>query len=115
MKLILRWILNAVALMLIPELVSSVKVDSYTAALISAVLLGFVNAIIRPLLILVTLPITALTLGLFALVIHALMFWAVSGLVQGFVVPDFWTAFWGALLYSVLTWMVGLALADDRN
>ena len=51
MKLILRWILNAVALMLIPELVSSVKVDSYTAALISAVLLGFVNAIIRPLLI----------------------------------------------------------------
>jgi len=43
------------------------------------------------------------------------MFWAVSGLVQGFVVPDFWTAFWGALLYSVLTWMVGLALADDRN
>ena len=110
MKLILRWILNAVALMLIPELVSSVKVDSYTAALISAVLLGFVNAIIRPLLIL-----TILTLGLFTLVINALMFWAVSGLVQGFVVPDFWTAFWGALLYSVLTWMVGLALADDRN
>ena len=115
MKLILRWILNAVALMLIPELVSSVKVDSYTAALISAVLLGFVNAIIRPLLILITLPITILTLGLFTLVINALMFWAVSGLVQGFVVPDFWTAFWGALLYSVLTWMVGLALADDRN
>ena len=108
-------ILNAVALMLIPELVSSVKVDSYTAALISAVLLGFVNAIIRPLLILITLPITILTLGLFTLVINALMFWAVSGLVQGFVVPDFWTAFWGALLYSVLTWMVGLALADDRN
>jgi len=115
MKLILRWILNAVALMLIPELVSSVKLDSYTAALISAVLLGFVNAIIRPLLILVTLPITILTLGLFTLVINALMFWAVSGLVQGFVVPDFWTAFWGALLYSILTWMVGLALADDRN
>jgi len=115
MKLILRWVLNAVALMLIPELVSSVKLDSYTAALISAVLLGFVNAIIRPLLILVTLPITILTLGLFTLVINALMFWAVSGLVQGFVVPDFWTAFWGALLYSVLTWMVGLALADDRN
>ncbi len=115
MKLILRWVLNAVALMLIPELVSNVKVDSYTAALISAVLLGFVNAIIRPLLILVTLPITILTLGLFTLVINALMFWAVSGLVQGFVVPDFWTAFWGALLYSVLTWMVGLALADDKN
>ena len=115
MKLILRWILNAVALMLIPELVSNVRVDSYTAALISAVLLGFVNAIIRPLLILITLPITILTLGLFTLVINGLMFWTVSGLVQGFVVPDFATAFWGALLYSILTWMVNLALADNRS
>jgi putative membrane protein len=115
MKLILRWALNAVALMLIPELVSNVRVDSYTAALISAVLLGFVNAIIRPLLILITLPITILTLGLFTLVINGLMFWTVSGFVQGFVVPDFATAFWGALLYSVLTWMVNLALADNRS
>lgn len=112
MKLILRWVLNAVALMLIPEIISNVQVDSYTAALISAVLLGFVNAIIRPLLVLITLPITILTLGLFTLVINALMFWSVSGLVKGFVVPDFSTAFWGALAYSLLTWMVSLALAD---
>lgn len=112
MKLILRWVLNAVALMLIPELVGNVKVDSYAAALISAVLLGFVNAIIRPLLALITLPITILTLGLFTLVINALMFWTVSGLVRGFTVPDFPTAFWGALVYSILTWMVSLALAD---
>ncbi|WP_374246813.1 phage holin family protein [Zoogloea sp.] len=112
MKLILRWVLNAVALMLIPELVSQVQVDGYASALVSAVLLGFVNAIIRPLLVLITLPITLLTLGLFTLVINALMFWAVSGLVKGFVVPDFSTAFWGALVYSLLTWMVSLALAD---
>ena len=83
-----------------------------TLVLISALLLGFVNAIIRPVLVLVTLPITLLTLGLFTLVINALMFWAVSGLVAGFVVPDFWTAFWGALLYSLLTWLVSLALSD---
>lgn len=112
MKLVLRWVLNAVALMLIPELLGRIEVDSYGAALVSAVLLGLVNAIIRPLLILVTLPITILTLGLFTLVINALMFWSVSGLVRGFVVPDFWTAFWGALVYSALTWMVGLALSD---
>ena len=112
MKLLLRWALNAVALMLIPELLSDIRVDGYMAALISALLLGFVNAIIRPLLVLVTLPITLLTLGLFTLVINALMFWAVSGLVAGFVVPDFWTAFWGALLYSLLTWLVSLALSD---
>jgi putative membrane protein len=74
-----------------------------------------VNAIIRPLLVLITLPITILTLGLFTLVINALMFWTVSGLVEGFVVPDFWTAFWGALLYSLLTWMVSLALSDKDN
>ena len=112
MRLILRWILNAVALMLIPEVLTSIHVENYAAALLSALLLGFVNAIVRPLLILITLPITILTLGLFTLVINALMFWLVSNLVQGFVVPDFWTAFWGALLYSVLTWMVSLALSD---
>ena len=112
MKLLLRWALNAVALMLVPELLTDIRVDGYAAALISALLLGFVNAIIRPVLVLVTLPITLLTLGLFTLVINAMMFWAVSGLVAGFVVPDFWTAFWGALLYSLLTWLVSLALSD---
>ncbi len=112
MKLLLRWALNAVALMLVPEVLTEIRVDGYAAALISALLLGFVNAIIRPVLVLVTLPITLLTLGLFTLVINAMMFWAVSGLVAGFVVPDFWTAFWGALLYSLLTWLVSLALSD---
>ena len=115
MKLLLRWALNAVALMLIPELLSGIWVDGYAAALISALLLGFVNAIIRPLLVLITLPITILTLGLFTLVINGLMFWTVSGLVEGFVVPDFWTAFWGALIYSLLTWMVSLALSDKDD
>lgn len=115
MNLLLRWALDAVALMLIPELLSDIRVDSYMAALISALLLGFVNAVIRPLLVLVTLPITILTLGLFTLVINALMFWTVSGLVDGFVVADFWTAFWGALIYSLLTWMVSLALSDKDS
>ncbi len=112
MRLILRWILNAVALMLIPGIIGGIQVESYTAALLSAVLLGFVNAIIRPVLILITLPITLLTLGLFTLVINALMFWSVSGIVEGFVVQGFWTAFWGALIYSILTGLVSLALGD---
>ena len=115
MKLILRWALNAIALMLLPELISGMRVDSYTAALVSALLLGFVNALIRPLLILVTLPITVLTLGLFTLVINGLLFWLVSSLVKGLYVADFGTAFWGALLYSVLTWLVSLALADGNG
>lgn len=113
MRLILRWALNAAALMLLPELISDLRVDGYAAALISALLLGLVNALIRPLLILVTLPITLLTLGLFTLVINGLLFWLVSSWVAGFHVPDFSTAFWGALVYSLLTWLVSLALADD--
>lgn len=115
MKLLLRWILNAVALMLLPELLSGLRVDSYWAALASALLLGLVNALIRPLLILVTLPITLVTLGLFTLVINGLLFWLVSSLVAGFQVADFFTAFMGALLYSLLTGLVGLALADTAE
>ena len=114
MKLVLRWALNAVALMLLPELIDSLALTSYSAALISALLLGLINALIRPILILITLPITVLTLGLFTLVINALLFWMVSGLVAGFVVPEFATAFWGALLYSLLTWLVNLALDDPH-
>jgi putative membrane protein len=111
-QLLARWALNAFALMLVPEIVNDLSVSSFTAALISALLIGLVNALIRPLLLLVTLPITILTFGIFALVINGLMFWLVSGLVAGFVVPDFATAFWGALVYSVLTWLVGLAIGE---
>lgn len=113
MKLLVRWALNALALLLLPELLTSIRVDTYSAALVSALLLGLVNALIRPLLILVTLPITLLTLGLFTFVINALLFWMVGNLVDGFHVPGFWPAFWGAIVYSLLTWLVGLALADS--
>jgi len=108
------WALNTVALMLVPELVTSITVTSWTAALLFALLLGLVNASIKPLLILITLPISVLTLGVFALVINALAFWAVAGLIGGIEVPTFWAAFWGALLYSVLCTLVSFALADRR-
>jgi putative membrane protein len=112
LKLGLQWLLNAVALMLLPEIITDLQVESYTSALVTALLLGLINALIRPILILITLPITLLTLGLFTLVINALLFWAVAGLVSGVHVPGFWTAFWSALLYSLLTWLVGIALSD---
>ena len=115
MKLLLRWALNAVALILVPELVSGLAVDSYAAALVGALLLGLANALIRPLLILVTLPITLLTLGLFALVVNGLTFWMVTAVVGGLQVDGFWSAFWAALLYSVLTTLVNIALDDGRR
>ena len=111
----LQWLLNAVALMLLPELISGLHIESYFAALLTALLLGLLNALIRPVLILVTLPITVLTLGLFTLVINALLFWAVATLVGGVQVDGFWTAFWSAVLYSLLTWLVGIALADPAD
>jgi putative membrane protein len=112
MLLLLRWVLNAVALMLVPEVVTSIQVERFSAALMAALLMGLMNALIRPVLLILTLPITVLTLGVFALVINALLFWTVSELVAGFRVPGFWPAMWGAILYSVLTWLVDIALAD---
>jgi putative membrane protein len=108
--LIARWALNAIALMLVPEVVTSIQVHNFTTALVAALFIGLANALIRPVLLILTLPITLLTLGLFALIINALLFWAVSELVDGFIVPGFWPAMWGAILYSVLTWLVSIAL-----
>lgn len=115
LRLLLRWALNAVALLILPELLSGITVESYVSALAAALLLGLINALIRPILILITLPITLLTLGLFTLVINAFLFWGVAGLIGGVHVSDFWTAFWGALLYSVLTWIVNLAVGDPER
>lgn len=115
MMTLLRWALNAVALMLVPELVSSIQVNSYSAALIAAILISLLNALVRPILILLTLPITALTLGFFILVINALLFWLSSELVGGFQVAGFWSAMWGALVYSLLTWLVDLALSGKKS
>ena len=115
LRLLARWALNAVALLIIPELIDGINVTTYVAALAAALLLGLANALIRPVLVLITLPITLLTLGLFTLLINAFLFWGVSGLVGGLQVADFWSAFWGALLYSLLTWMVNLAVGDPER
>lgn len=115
MMALLRWALNAAALMILPGLVGGISVTSFTSALFAALLIALFNALIRPVLIVLTLPITALTLGLFILVINALLFWAASRFVGGFHVTDFWSALWGALLYSLLTWLVSLALGGKRR
>jgi putative membrane protein len=102
MHLLLVWLINAIALLLVPYLLPSVSVDNFYTALITALLLGLANAVIRPILVVLTLPITVLTLGLFILVINALLFWFVASFVQGFHVTGFWSAFWGAIVYSII-------------
>jgi putative membrane protein len=105
MRILLVWILNAVALWLVTLVVPGVQVQDPLHAFIAAVVLGLVNALVKPVLIILTLPITIVTLGLFLLVINALLFWGVGALLPGFHVAGFWWAVLGALLYSVLTWL----------
>jgi putative membrane protein len=103
MSLAARWILNAAALLLIAYLYPGVEVQGFGAALIAALVLGLVNALIRPILIVLTLPATILTLGLFIFVINALLFWFVAEIVHGFAVTGFGAALVGSLLYSLFT------------
>jgi putative membrane protein len=103
MHTIIRWIINAVLLMLIPYVVPGVTVKNFWVALVAALVLAFVNALIKPILILLTLPINILTLGLFILVINGLMFWLVSAVVKGFYISGFWPAFFAALVFSILS------------
>jgi putative membrane protein len=114
MRLILRWLISALALLALPYVVSGIELKSFYIALIAAVILGLVNAVIRPILILLTLPVTVLTLGLFILVINGLLFWFVGSFVEGFHVSGFWAGFFGAILYSLITWAVNALLLDDR-
>jgi putative membrane protein len=106
--LLLHWVLNALALLIVAHVVPGVSVRGTGTALLAAVLLGLANAVLKPILVLLTLPVTILTLGLFLLVINGLLFWAVSALMTGFEVRGFWTGVLGALVYSVLTGVLSL-------
>lgn len=106
MYLLLRWLLSALALILVAYLVPGITVVSFYTALIASLILGLVNALVRPLLILLTLPVNILTLGLFTLVINALMFMLASSIVKGFNVAGFWPAFWGALAMWIISWIL---------
>lgn len=115
MYLILRWLLSALGLMLVAYIVPGIGVESFYTALIAALILGLINAIIRPVVKLLSLPINLLTLGLFSLVINALMFWLASTIVKGFMVAGFWPAFFGALVMSAIGWFVNLILKKEKE
>lgn len=115
LALLLRWIINAAALLLVAYLYPGVTVASFGAAMIAALVLGLVNAVIRPVLLLLTLPVTVLTLGLFIFVINALLFWLVAEVVQGFQVGGFLSALVGSVLYSVITLLTSWLLFPRRK
>ena len=116
MRLILLWILNAVALLAVAWLLpNSIHVASFGSALLAALILGLVNALVRPVLLVLTLPVTLLTLGLFIFVLNGLMFWLAGSLLEGFVVNGFWPAVFGSMVYSVVSWALSGLLVSGKN
>ena len=114
MRLLITWLINALALLALPYLFNSIQVDDFVTALVAALVLGLVNALIRPVLVLLTLPVTLLTLGLFIFVINGLLFWFVGSFVPGFHVAGFWAGVFGAIVYSIISWVLS-ALIPDRK
>jgi putative membrane protein len=110
MKLLLKWALSAMALLAIANFYPGVQVTSFVSALIAAFVIGLLNILLRPLLVLLTFPITIVTLGLFLFVINALMFWAAGAVLQGFEVKGFTAALIGSLIYSLAGVVIEAAL-----
>ena len=110
LKLIAKWLLSASALLFVAYVYHGVEVSTFTSALLAAVVLGLLNAFVRPILVVLTLPVTVLTLGLFLFVINALVFWGASALIDGFFVRGFLAALVGSVLYTLLGVIVDSAL-----
>ena len=110
MRLLIKWLLSALALLAVAYLYTGVQVTTYTSALLAAAVIGLLNMFVRPVLVVLTLPVTIVTLGLFLFVINALLFWAASGLLSGFHVNSFFAALLGSLIYSLLGVLIESAL-----
>lgn len=110
MKLLLVWLLNALALFAVAYLVPGVAIASFPSALVAALVLGLVNTLIRPILFVLTLPISVLTLGLFYLVLNGLLFWAVGSLLDGFQVEGLWAGVLGGVLYGLISWLLSFLI-----
>ena len=114
-RLLVVWLINALALMAVAYLMPSIHVSSFGAALVAALVLGLVNAVVRPVLVLLTLPVTILTLGLFIFVLNGLLFWMVGSWLQGFEVAGFWPAVFGALVFSLISWALSALVLSQTK
>ena len=110
MKTIVKWLLSADALLAVAYLYGGVQIRSFSAALIAALVIGLFNMILRPVLVVLTLPVTIISLGLFLFVINALMFWAAAGMLEGFHVDGFGAALLGSLIYSAFGVLIDSAV-----
>jgi putative membrane protein len=112
MGLLLRWLILTSGIIIASYLLEGIHVSGFFSAFFAAALLGILNALFRPVLILLTLPINILSLGLFTFVINALMLMMVSGIISGFEVHGFWTAVFGSLIISIISWLLNSFISD---
>ena len=110
MKLVLKWLLSAAALLAVAHLYGGVQVTTFSAAMVAALVIGLLNTFVRPILVLLTLPVTLVTLGLFLFVINALMFWAAAEVLDGFSVAGFGAALIGSLIYGLCSLVIDTAV-----
>jgi len=115
MRFLLSWILKALALLLVAHFIPDIHMSGLDVALIAAVIIGLMNMLVRPILVLLTLPITVLTLGLFILVINGCLFWAVGHYLQGFEVQTVMAGIIGAVAYSLISWLLTTLLLGKRT
>ena len=113
MRLLAVWVINALALLLVAYLLKGIHVNGFGSALIAALVLGLVNTLNRPILVILTLPVTLITLGLFIFIINALLFLFVGNLLAGFQVASFGAALLGSILYSVISWLLSSLLLRE--
>ena len=114
-RLFLEWLLQAAVLFVVAQLIPGISVASLATALLAALVIGLLNALVRPILILLTLPATLLTLGLFIFVINGLLFWWVGSFVDGFRVSGFWSGVFGAIVYSLISWLLSSLLPARKG
>src|SRR5690606_6558966 len=115
MKLILKLLLNAVAVVVLAKLLNGVHVDNYLTALIVAVVISLLNIFVKPVLILFTLPITLVTLGLFLLIINGIIIWMAHKLIDGFTVDNFWIGILFSILLAILQSILQSFLKEDEK
>ena len=114
MKSLIGWLLNALALLAVAYLVPGIHVSSFTYALIAAAVIGLANMLIKPILLILTLPVTIITLGLFIFVINGLLFWLAGYLLQGFDVRTITAGIIGAIVYSIISWILSAIFVDKK-
>ena len=106
----ITWLTNIIALIVVVGIIPGIEIHGWQTAVVAALILGLLNAFLRPLVLLVTLPLQLISLGFFTLLVNGFMFYLVSRIVEGFLVANFWSAFWGALFFSIVSSFLNLVL-----